>query len=169
MLRWLENYFARRATIRRLGQYVSPQAVEEILSGNFQPPQPESRKTQFVLVLVKSETPEMMQVHMATVFRVANDYGWAYPTTLGGLLQLQNPQHPDFTSETPPEILAAAIQEKLGPNARLLYGEETFLIGSLEMGKYRGFSSLWPQFPVALKRLCALRDGDCEEFNVGSL
>lgn len=164
MLRWVEDYFARRATRRQLAKYIAPEVGEQLLSGIFEPPKSEIRKAQFILALVSGETPEILRNNMETLYRTAREYKWIMPHSMAGLVQLQNPVFPNHESETPAHVLAAALAERLTSHARILYSEETFIIGNLEMAGVHYQSSLWHRFPDALKELCSLRDGVCKEF-----
>jgi hypothetical protein len=165
MLRCIEDYFARRATIRTLGKSVSPEGIDKILKGDFETPPPEWRNIEIVLVLLSTITDEDMLKNYRSVVTLAKQNDYFIESFAGALVYLINGVFPFQEENTvSPAELAKQIHQEIDIDARLIYGSGTALVGSIGGEGYYNYTAVLPHLPQALAHLCNLPEGGCEEF-----
>ncbi len=163
MLRWLENYFARRATIRQLGEYIAPEMRDKILSGDYEIPQPQPREIEFVLILITPNTKDANAENCSIVISQAKQSGYIIEAFAGTLYYLIGGL---FTRENfiPASEVAEKLQQQLKEKARSIYGTDTAFVGSIGSLDFQSYTALLADFPALLTRLCNMPAGHYEEF-----
>jgi len=163
----IREFFQRRAIRRAFSRYLSPEAVDAIVSGQASPDALRLRSGEigYVLAWLRGDSPEEISQRMGRTSEVAVQYGGITDCMVSGLiivcfgmLPLADPQPHDRSG-----LVASLIQE-FGENVKLVHGSAKGHYGNLGSSKRMAFSFVLQEFEAALARLCALQFGQAEEY-----
>jgi hypothetical protein len=165
----IREFLQRRAIRRAFSRYISPEALDALLSGQLPDPDALPLRTGeigYVLAWLRGDSAEQISERMGRTAEIAVQYGGITDCMVSGLivvcfgaLQLADSQPRDRSG-----LVAALIQE-YGEDIKLVHGTSWGHYGNLGGSKRLAYSFVLPEFERALARLCALQFGQTEEYS----
>ena len=162
----IREYLAQRKAKRVLGKYVTPEALEAILSGGGSERQPfAAARIEFVLVFVDGKTPQEISKRVGRVTEIAMSHDGNVHDIIGALVVVAfgTVQH-----SSPVAGKRAALVEHLSRELlsylKIVHGAADGHFGLVGSGVRVSYSFILPRFDAMLGRLSQLEFGQIEEF-----
>jgi hypothetical protein len=160
------SFFKRRRLEHDLAKYVSPDRVKAILEGRESlPPSIRSGPIEFVFVIVRADTLEMLSDRMGIALELSDTHGAGIHHIVGSLIVITFGTFEGQASS--PELrmaLVSSLRERLQSDSKILHGSAQAHYGNLGSATRLSYTFIFPQFDQALAAIGALQWGQIEEF-----
>ena len=150
--------FKKRSEFEKLfGEYVSPEVLKALESGDFdsQLNQPKEARIEFVLAAVSGATPAEVGQRMGQVSDIALRCGWVVETMVSGVVVSIKGPFPWASSQ--PSVarseLASRLRTELGPSLKTIHGSEKGYFGTFGSQRRQTWGAYLPSFLKLLSEL----------------
>jgi hypothetical protein len=158
------NFFAKRRLEKQLSEYLSPEAVRDVLDGRTDTAKIHSGRIEFIFAFVRADSPEQLARRIGSVANAGMEHHALVHNLLGPMVVMAyGTLRPGEPSSSRPQLVSH-LQQQFGADIKIVHGAADGHFGNFGSEKLLSFTFTFPRFDAALATLGRLEFGRTEDF-----
>lgn len=160
---WLRN-FRRRRIMKMFAGVLDKEAIDKLLDGACEEPEPQNRTLDFVLVLMRdSDTPKTAEL-LKQVMQVMVEHKCMIETVSGSYIRCwYGGPAPEENGQERRAELVCCLKERFTDEIKIVHGRRESLLGIFGCDSRAAYTAIIPGYSDAIRELASLDFGQVVE------